>query len=179
MPEPIMDLGAFAAAYPAWLARARPALERKQWKEGFAGFPAPVNATAPWAPFAKPVASCRLALLSTAGLYLEGEQAAFDAENIEGDWTFRELPGARPGARLAIAHAHYDHASARQDLNSVYPLDRLRELAAQGAIGTLAERHYSISGYCTRLDRVVEETAPRIVERLKADGVDAVLHIPV
>jgi hypothetical protein len=175
----IMDLAAFKAQYPEWIARARPALEQKRWKEAFAGFPGPVNAAAPWTIPAKPLADCRLALLSTAGLYVAGEQAAFDAENPEGDWTFRELPAGVDGARLAIAHAHYDHASARQDLNAVFPLDRLREFAAERIIGSLAERVFSTSGYCTRLDLVVEETAPRIVAGLKADGVDAVLHIPV
>jgi len=179
MPVAVMDIAAFKARYPEWIARARPALEQKNWKDAFVGFPSPVNTEAPWTPPAQPLAKSRLALLSTAGLYLVGEQQPFDAEDPEGDWTFRELPTAVDGARLKIAHTHYDHASALQDLNAVFPLQRLRELAGEGVIGSLAERIYSTSGYCTRLERVAEDTAPRIVERLKSDGVNALLHIPV
>ena len=50
------------------------------------------------------------------------------AEDIEGDWTFRELPADVTADVLDIAHGHYNQASARQDLDSVFPLQRLREL---------------------------------------------------
>jgi D-proline reductase (dithiol) PrdB len=176
----IMDTEAFAAKYAEWFGRAKPLLEQSNWKDAFAaGFPTPVNGEAPWAVPAKPLAESTLALFSTAGLYLPGEQVPFDAHNIEGDWTFRELPRDVDTARLKIAHTHYNHASARQDINSVFPLQRLKELQADGVIGALAERVFVTSGYCTRLDQVVRETAPRIVARLQELRVDAVLHIPV
>jgi hypothetical protein len=176
----IMDLNAFTVKYEEWFARAKPLLEQGNWKDAFgAGFPTPVNTEAPWALPRKPLAQSRLALLSTAGLYIAGEQRPFDAKNIEGDWTFRELPRDVDPQRLEIAHTHYDHRSARQDLNAVFPLQRLKELEGDGVIGSLAPRAFVTSGYCTRLDRVVTETAPKIVRRLQEDQVDAVLHIPV
>lgn len=84
---PLMDMAAFKARYPQWLDENRPLLEAAKWKEAFKNFPFAVNASAPWTPMEKPVAQTRLAVLTTAGLYLKGDQAPFDAANIEGDWT--------------------------------------------------------------------------------------------
>ncbi|NIT65061.1 MAG: hypothetical protein GWO39_15305 [Gammaproteobacteria bacterium] len=177
--EAIMNVAAFRARYPDWLEATRPVLEAKNWKEAFKTYPFVVNAHAPWTPLTKPLAECRVALLSTAGAYVKDEQPPFDAENIEGDWTVREIPTDVDYAQLELAHTHYDHARADQDLNCVFPLQRLRELVAEGVIGSLAARHYSISGYCTTADKVAEHTAPQVAMRAKQDAVDAVLHVPV
>ena len=176
---PIMDIAEFRARYPAWLDTVRPLLEAKNWKDAFLTYPFPVHDQAPWTPMTRPLAECRVAMLSTAGLYVKDDQPRFKAEHIEGDWTLRELADEVPLAALDIAHTHYDNARAREDVNCVYPLERLRELAAAGVIGGLATRHYSISGYCTRADWITERTAPQVVERLQADRVDVLLHIPV
>jgi D-proline reductase (dithiol) PrdB len=176
----LMDIAAFQERYPAWLERARAMLEASDFKGAFAAdYPYVVNAEAPWTPPRKPLAQSRLAVLTTAGLYVKGEQPRFRDADVEGDWTFRELPGDAWVDQLEIAHTHFDHARAEQDLNCVYPLERLRELMADGVIGSLAQRHYSISGYCTRADLVAEHTAPQIAQRLAQDGVDVLLHVPV
>jgi D-proline reductase (dithiol) PrdB len=175
----LMDLHAFRERYPAWLEANRPLLEAGNWHDSFKGYPFPINAESPWAPLDKPLSRCRLAVLTTAGLYIAGEQPPFRAADIEGDWTFRELPDGTPYDRLAIAHDHYPHALAEEDLNVVYPLERLAELVNAGALGELAPRHISISGYCTRPDLVVEHSAGAIVETLRRDAVDVLLHLPV
>jgi len=175
----VMDLEAYKRAYPGWLEANRHLLEAANWKEAMAGFPFAVNTESPWTPFTGDLKSRKLALLSTAGVYLPGEHKPFDAENIEGDWTYREIPVGTDLSRTALAHTHYPHTHADADRNSVFPLDRLRELSAAGTIGPLAPRHYSISGYCTRLERVVEEALPAIVAAMQEDGVEMVLHIPV
>jgi D-proline reductase (dithiol) PrdB len=175
----ILDVERFRAAYPAWLAAMRPLLEARNWKDAFKTYPYAVNTESPWTPLGKPVAQCRIAVLTTAGLYLAGAQPPFRATDIEGDWTVRELPGDVTVERIAIAHDHYDPARARADLNCVFPIDRLREMVDDGLIGELADVHYSISGYCTRADQVAEHTAPQVVARARQDRVDALLHIPV
>ena len=175
----LMDMAVFQARYPEWLEENRSLLEAANWKEAFKKFPFVLNASAPWTPMGKPLAQSRLAVLTTAGLYVKGDQAPFDAANIEGDWTFRELPGEAFTDQLAIAHDHYPHDAAEKDLNAVYPLDRLNELVEEGVIGELAQHHYSISGYCTRIDLLVENSISQLVDSLKAQQVDAVLHIPV
>ena len=174
-----MDMEAFRARYPEWLAATRPLLEAADWKTSFKTYPFVVNADSPWTPFEKPLSQCRVAVLTTAGLYVPGEQPPFRAKDIEGDWTLRELPQDVPLASLAIAHDHYDHTRANADRNCVYPLERLRELVADGTIGSLAPVHFSISGYCTRPDLIVERTAPQVVQRLRTMAVDVLLHIPV
>lgn len=174
-----MDTQAFQAAYPQWLEETRPLLEAANWKDAFKSYPFVVNSDAPWSPLAKPLADCRVAMLTTAGLYLPGDQPPFRAADIEGDWTFRELPDDADPAQLSIAHDHFPHDRAEQDLNCVYPYARLRELVADGVLGGLAPVHYSISGYCTRPDRVLEHTLPQVVMSLRMHQVDVLFHVPV
>jgi len=174
-----MDLKTFEEAYPPWLEKRRGDLEAADWKAAFSDYPFPVNVETPWTPLAKPLNGSRVMVLTTAGLYLKGKQPPFRAEDIEGDWTYRELPDAAGAEDLAIAHTHYPHDAANQDLNAVYPLDRLRELAAEGVIAGTASRHLSISGYCTRPDLLVRETIPDLLRSLETDPPDVVLHIPV
>ena len=175
----LVDLSTHQDRYPAWLERARPALEAKDWTSAFKGYPGLRFATAPWCTPGKPLAESKIALLSTAGVYVAGDQPPFDAENIEGDWRLREIPVDCDRNKLAIAHTHYDHKFAEQDLNVVLPLDRLEELRGEGLYQEIAPVVFSISGYCTRGDLIIERTAPQVVERLKQMEVDALLHIPV
>lgn len=181
----VMDIKTFRERYPDWLEANRAHLEAANWKEAFKTYPYPVNDSAPWTPLEKPLSQCTLAVLTTAGLYLKDSQPPFDAPNIEGDWTLRQLPADASPADLGIAHTHFPHESAEMDLNAVYPLERLRELVAEGRIGALADTHYSISGFCTRPDLVVENSVPPLLAALGVAGtaggpaVDIVLHIPV
>lgn len=174
-----MDLQAFKERYPRWLEEVRPLLEAANWKESFKTYPYVVNEDSPWTPLRKELAQCRVAVLTTAGLYMDSDQPPFKAASIEGDWTFRELPDDVGAAQLAMAHDHFDHTVAETDLNTVYPIDRLRELVAEGVIGGLASRHYSISGYCTRADLIAEFSAPEIAARIRQDRVDVLFHVPV
>ena len=179
-PEPaIMDMEAFRAKYPDWLESTRPLLEAANWGEAFKTYPHVVNTSAPWAPFTAAITGARLGLVSTAGLFDPASQAPFDAENIEGDHTHRAIPMDTPLEALSIAHTHYPHRHAEQDLNAVLPLERLRAMREAGEIGALAANAYSISGYCTRVDTLTSETIPQLVDALRGEGVDAVLLVPV
>jgi D-proline reductase (dithiol) PrdB len=175
----VMDLAAFKAAYGPWLDKVRPLLEAKNWKEAFATYPFPTPQAAPWTPFTKDLSACKVALVNSAGVYVKGEQEPFDAENVEGDWRFREVPTDIRPDQVAIAHTHFDHTVAEQDLNCVFPLDPLRGLAAEGVIGEFLSPVFSISGYCTTADKITEESAPAIVARLQEMGADVVLNIPI
>ena len=81
--------------------------------------------------------------------------------------------------QVGIAHTHFDHTVAEQDLNCVLPLERLHELAAEGVIGEFLSPIFSISGYCTTADKIAEDSAPAIVARIKEMGADVVLNIPI
>ena len=55
---------------------------------------------------------------------------------------------------------------------------RLTELAREGIVGQPAARHYSLMGYILDPTVLVEETAPAIASRMRADNVDAVALVP-
>lgn len=132
--------------------------------------PSPVN------PMRRPVREATVALVVTAGAHLAAEQPPF-ARRKEGDASFRELPGDVELSRLALSHAGYDTERAAADVNVVFPLDRLRELAARGRIGGVAPRQYSFMGYCLETD-LLRDNAREVAGRLTADQVDLALLVP-
>lgn len=73
----------------------------------------------------------------------------------------------------------FDHEGMHRDPNLAFPLDRLRELAEHGRIGSVNRRHLSFMGSITAPGRLVRDTAPEAARRLVADGVDAALLVPV
>jgi D-proline reductase (dithiol) PrdB len=73
----------------------------------------------------------------------------------------------------------YDHAGVHADPNLAFPLDRLHELAADGVIGAVNHRHFSFMGSITAPGRLMSRSAPAVADALVADGVEAVLLIPI
>lgn len=133
----------------------------------------------PWAPLLKPLAECRLGLVTTAGVHLTA-QPPFDMADPEGDPTYRAFATDTPRARLTITHDYYDHTAAERDLNVVLPLDRIRELVAEGIVGGLAGTCYSLMGHIDgrHVATLASRTAPEVAGRLMADGAEAVLVVP-
>jgi D-proline reductase (dithiol) PrdB len=129
----------------------------------------------PWAPLAKPLSECRLGLAASGGIYLAG-QVAF---HYKDDTSLREIPTDVDSSALRATHFAYDLSVARTDPNVVFPIDTLRRLVREGIIGSLAGRFQSFMGgiYSTR--RVTAELAPQLLRRLREEGVDAVLLVPV
>ena len=41
---------------------------------------------------------------------------------------------------------NYDRSGFQEDINVVFPIDRLRELEADGTIGSISDFHYSFMG---------------------------------
>ncbi len=133
----------------------------------------------PWSPPRIPLGKASIALVTSAGVHLKHDQP-FDMENPEGDASFRFLPGDTALRDLTITHDYYDHRAADRDVNCVFPLERLRELAAAGKIGRIALRHIGTMGHILGAEerRSVTETAPAIARILVEDGVDYVLAAP-
>ena len=73
----------------------------------------------------------------------------------------------------------FDHYGMRRDPNVAFPLDRLRELAARGRIGSVAPHHLSYMGSITAPGRLIRETAVKGARILGRDQVDAALLVPV
>ena len=72
---------------------------------------------------------------------------------------------------------NFDRSGFQQDWNVVFPIDRLRELAEDGVIGSVAGFHYSFMGADDPLKW--EQQGRFLAGLLKKDRVDAVLLIPI
>lgn len=122
----------------------------------------------------RPLRQARVALVATAGAHLP-EQAAFEL-GPRGDSSYRELPADADGLRFA--HVGYDTRRAREDPDVVFPLRRLRQLAADGEIGALGPRAFSFMGYIPEPEPLMQRTAPEVAAKLISDAVDLVLLVP-
>jgi D-proline reductase (dithiol) PrdB len=133
----------------------------------------------PWVKPVKPLRQAKLALVTTSGIHHQN-QPPFDMSDDDGDPSYRALDGEKLFNDFQITHDYYDHADARKDPNIIFPLERLRELAAEGILGSLAQTHYSFMGHIDgrQIVTLVEKTAREIAEKLKADQVDLVLLTP-
>ena len=134
----------------------------------------------PWTPLAKPLAECRLALVSSAALVLSG-QPPFDDSVRGGDSSFWEI-FADADVRTLIETHHsqsFDHSGVGRDPNVAFPLDRVRELAQSGRIGEVNRRHLSCMGSITAPGRLMRDTAPAAARLLVEDGVDVALLVLV
>jgi D-proline reductase (dithiol) PrdB len=145
----------------------------------------PGEDTPVWAPAEKRLAETRVTLLTSAGLYVEGEQPSFDLERERreptwGDPDWRRLPHGVPVGGLAMAHLHVNHADVLADRNVALPLDVLDELVADGLAGGATPEHVSVMGYQEHgLAGWRDVTAPAIVAQLREQGTDAVVLAPV
>jgi D-proline reductase (dithiol) PrdB len=120
-----------------------------------------------------------VALVTTAGVHRRDDQP-FDMVDKDGDPSFRVIPAGLRRDQLCITHDYYDHRDADKDVNIVFPLERLRELAQAGAIGKVAVSHYSFMGHIDgpHIQQLLDVTAPDVAHRLKRDCVDAVVLTP-
>ena len=144
--------------------------------------------TAPWAPFSKPLSQSRVALISTGGLYVEGddplgpdgptqeEAVPRSNEFLRGDPALATIPKDTPPQRLRVRHPGYDIRGALRDHNVVFPIDRLKELEREGILGELAHDAYSFIGATSQL-RLLKEYAPQWAVLLKEKEVDAALLV--
>jgi D-proline reductase (dithiol) PrdB len=89
------------------------------------------------------------------------------------------IPGDVASSDVVMSHisVNYDRTGFQEDINVVFPLDRLRELQADGTIGSVSDFHYSFMG--ASQGHTLEGKARELAQLLKRDGVDAVLLSPV
>ncbi|MGZ5429178.1 MAG: glycine/sarcosine/betaine reductase selenoprotein B family protein, partial [Thermoanaerobaculia bacterium] len=126
----------------------------------------------PYTPFDKELSSSIVTLATATGVYC-ADQEPFPAED-PGDATYRIIPGDTPLENLRIVHGHYDHSEADADPNIVFPLQTLRELAEEGVIGGVNDKHYSY-GFTTKLRELYETTFPEIADLIERSRTRLVL----
>jgi len=121
-----------------------------------------------------PLPQRRVAIVSSAGLVRRGE------DPFRGrDPDFRIIAAETRPNELLISHIsiNFDRTGFQEDWNVVFPLERLNELASEGAIRSVARTHYSFMGATDPVQ--MEPYAREVARRLKADAVDAVILSPV
>lgn len=129
--------------------------------------------TRPWVA-AKPLADCKVAIISTAGLHRRE-----DSPFVPGAGDYRVIPDDADMDDLMMSHVstNFDRTGFFQDVNTSFPVDRLHELVEDGVIGSAASRHYSFMGATP--PTAMEPVARDLAGLLKQDQVDAVLLVPV
>lgn len=122
-----------------------------------------------------PLRERRVAILTSAGLHRVTDPAFATV-----DLSYRVIPGSTRADELTMTHSsvHFDRTGFREDVNVVFPIDRLRELEGEGAIGSVADYHYSLMG-AGWPPAAIEPTMRELASRLREDGVDAVCLAPV
>lgn len=131
----------------------------------------PITPPPVWAPVTKPLKEMRIALATAAGVHLKAEKRF----NFAGDFSYRVIPGDAHVDDMMVSHGGYDNGDVNKDINCMFPIDRLRELAAEGYIGSVAPEHFGFMGGGGDQQKFTAETGPEIAQKLKAEGVDAVL----
>jgi D-proline reductase (dithiol) PrdB len=121
-----------------------------------------------------PLSERRIAILGSAALIRRG-----DSPFPFGSGEYRAVPGDWDNGEILISHVsiNFDRAGFQRDINVVYPIDRLREMAADGTIGSVADTHYTVMGSTDPAAMV--ESADAIAAALKADRVTGVVLAPV
>lgn len=129
---------------------------------------------APWIS-PKPLVEATVAIVSTAGLHRR-EDSPFKVGAVD----YRLLPGDIDFADVVVSHisTNFDRSAFQQDPNIWFPLDRLREMAADGEIGGVSNWHYSFMGAQPNHEALAA-TGEEVGRLLAADEVDVALLVPV
>jgi D-proline reductase (dithiol) PrdB len=136
--------------------------------------PVPEFATTAWTT-PKPLSTSTVAIVTSAALH-----SASDKRFVGGDTSYRVIDRAERELILGHWSQNFDRSGLAIDLNVVYPIDRLEELAANGTIGAVANKHYSFAG--NQPDDVATlrlDSGPAAAAEMLADGVDVVILTPV
>jgi D-proline reductase (dithiol) PrdB len=135
------------------------------------------NVRAPFTPLRRALPLLNLALISSAGAYIEGTEP-FDMTLRDGDMRLYEIPVEVGAEDLRYAARGYDTKAIQEDRNCQIPIDRLLEYEGNAVIGSLNHVWWSISSWTPNARRVADELAPEIASRLERYEVQAALLIP-
>jgi D-proline reductase (dithiol) PrdB len=134
----------------------------------------------PWTPFVTPLRHAKIAFITTAGIHQCADLPFNTQDEERGDPSYRVIPMETPPQALCVKH-HLTLVGpgVGGDTNHLLPLQVARQLLQEGIIGALSADHYSFMGYIPHTQPLLERTAPEVALRLRAEGVDAAILIPV
>ena len=121
-----------------------------------------------------PLHQRRIAIISSAALIRRG-----DKPFPFGSGEARFIPADTPPNDLLLSHVsiNFDRAGWQRDINVVFPIDRLRDLAATGEIAAVAPTHYTVMGSTD--PAAMEDAVSQIEGQLRQERIDSILLSPV
>lgn len=131
----------------------------------------------PLARLQKPLTEARLTFVSSAGVQPVGAMP-FDVAHPVGDYSFRRVPATSKPSDLEIHQIKYPTNGAARDLNVIFPIERLQELAAEGLVGGLTQNFFSFIGYQMDPPTFERTLAEEIADAVVGEGADAALLCP-
>ena len=136
----------------------------------------------PWTPLAKPLSRTSFALITSAGISLKTQPPFdMDRERREATWgdpTYRAIPRGTTERDIDVNHLHINTGYILQDMNVIFPLALMAELEKEGMIGRLAPTSYSFYGFQFQGTGFLQTAIAPVAEKMKDEGVEAVLLTP-
>jgi len=152
-------------------------IDRTYQAKGYPQYDWSRNEDAPLTPLRRHLRQCTVGLLTSGGIsYKSAAPFVADAKN---DFRLDEIDPYTPSDGFQINDSYYDTRDGEKDINVIFPLERLKELAEAGEIGKIAKRYWS--GFMGRIYKrgyVMQTAAPALVEELKKDEVDILVLVP-
>jgi D-proline reductase (dithiol) PrdB len=152
-------------------------LNQRYQQQGFPPYRWTVNEPSELTALDKPLSQCRVSMLTSGGVS-HCSMPTWDPK-ARNDFRLDTVDPAANGPDFQVSDSYYDTADAETDVNTVFPIDRLRELDADGTIGSVAPRLWSgFMGRIYKRTHVTEVAAPALAEELHDDDVDLFLLVP-
>jgi len=135
--------------------------------------PCPSPTTTPFVT-GPPLSQRRIAIVSSAALIRRGDKP-FPYASTE----CRFVPAAWPTSDILMSHVsiNFDRSGFQRDLNTVFPIQRLRELADEKVISGVADTHFTVMGSSDPSG--MANAADQIAGQLRQERIDSVLLSPV
>lgn len=152
-------------------------LNKRYQQQGFPLYRWTENEPGELTPLEKPLGECRVSMLTSGGVS-HCSMPTWDPR-ARNDFRLDTVDPDATGADFEVSDSYYDTTDAETDINTVFPIDRLRELDQAGVIGTVAPRLWS--GFMGRIYKrtvVREVAAPALAQELHDDDVDLFLLVP-
>ena len=146
----------------------------------------------PWATMAKPLSESRIALITSSGHFVDGDdpkplgienmsqEEAEDRimETIKEPPSLSVIPSDTAFEQIRVRHGGYPVEGAVADPQVVLPLRIMESLETTGVIGEFAQDSYSFVGAAAQ-GPIKKRIGPEWAEMLRDAEVDAVLLVPI
>jgi D-proline reductase (dithiol) PrdB len=132
----------------------------------------------PLARVKKPLSESKLTLISSCGVHAKSDPP-LDVCHPFGDFRFRRVRSNLRHEDLVIHQLKYPHDDADLDINVIFPIERLQELASEGVLGGLTTNFFSFIGYSMDPEKFERTVAKDIAESVAVEErADAALLAP-